>query len=73
MINISFEAGIFPNVFWKEGFSSSVLRFELPFDTIDHNILINQLEKWVDLSERALNWFRTYITGRQLGLNDLGK
>ena len=35
------------------------------FDTIDHDILINRLEKWVGLSDCVLNWFKTYIKGRK--------
>ena len=42
-----------------------LLDLSAAFDTIDHDILINRLEKLVGLSDRVLNWFRTYIKGRK--------
>ncbi|KAG5270734.1 hypothetical protein AALO_G00195980, partial [Alosa alosa] len=41
-----------------------LLYLSAAFDTIDHSILIHRLAKWVGLSDNALNWFQTYITGR---------
>lgn len=35
------------------------------FDTLDHNILIDGLEKWVALSERVCVLFRSYLTDRK--------
>ena len=35
------------------------------FDTIDHDVLINHLEKWVVFSTVFLNWFKTNIKGRK--------
>ena len=35
------------------------------FDTVDHDILIDRLENWVGLTGPVLNWFRTYLTGRE--------
>lgn len=43
------------------------------FDTINHGILINQLEKWVCLSGAVLDWFRSYLSKRKIfaSLGDL--
>lgn len=42
-----------------------LLDLSAAFDTIDHDILINRLERLVGLSDCVLNWFRTYIKGRK--------
>ena len=34
------------------------------FDTVDHQIMLCKLSE-IDLSETALHWFRSYLTGRQ--------
>jgi len=34
------------------------------FDTVDHEILIARLEQWVGIRGKALEWFRSYLTGR---------
>uniref|UniRef100_A0A8C6MHV2 Reverse transcriptase domain-containing protein n=1 Tax=Nothobranchius furzeri TaxID=105023 RepID=A0A8C6MHV2_NOTFU len=34
------------------------------FDTIDHSILINRLERSVGFTGQALQWIRSYLTGR---------
>ena len=34
------------------------------FDTIDHAVLIKHLEQWVGISGTALEWFKSYLTGR---------
>uniref|UniRef100_A0A8C6Q198 Reverse transcriptase domain-containing protein n=1 Tax=Nothobranchius furzeri TaxID=105023 RepID=A0A8C6Q198_NOTFU len=34
------------------------------FDTTDHNILINRLERSVGITGQALQWIRSYLTGR---------
>lgn len=36
----------------------NLLDFSSTFDTIDHNILLNCLEKWVGLSGTVLRWFQ---------------
>lgn len=47
--------------------ASILILFDLSaaFDTIDHDILIHHLVKWVGLSDNVLNWFQTHITGRE--------
>ena len=42
-----------------------LLDLSAAFDTIDHDILINRLEKHIGFSECVLNWFKTYIRGRK--------
>ena len=39
------------------------------FDTIDHCILIDRLEKWVGLSGSALKWFTSYLAERQFSVS----
>ena len=34
------------------------------FDTADHCILLHRLEKMFRIEGKALDWFRTYLTGR---------
>ena len=34
------------------------------FDTVDHDILINRLQKFVGLSGPVFDWFKTYLSGR---------
>ena len=34
------------------------------FDTVDHCILLYRLEKMFRIEDKALDWFRTYLTGR---------
>ena len=34
------------------------------FDTIDHHILVNRLEKWYGISGSALRWLSSYLTDR---------
>ena len=34
------------------------------FDTVDHSILLHRLEKMFRIEGKALDWFRTYLTGR---------
>ena len=38
--------------------------FLLTFDTIDHTILLRRLGNWFGVSGQALDWFKSYFTGR---------
>lgn len=46
-----------------------LLDLSAAFDTVDHCILINRLEKLVGLSGIVLNWFNTYVTERTFLVN----
>lgn len=49
----------------------SVLLLDLSaaFDTIDHAVLINRLEKCVAISSVALKWFDSYLSARIVSIN----
>lgn len=36
------------------------------FDTVNHDIVISRLEYWVGVTETALDWFRLYLSNRNL-------
>ncbi len=38
-----------------------LLDLSAAFNTIDHNILLNRLENFVDISGSALAWFKSYL------------
>ena len=42
----------------------TLLDLSAPFDTIDHTILLNRLNVYYGISELALGWFKSYLSGQ---------
>ena len=42
----------------------TLLDLSAALDTIDHTILLRRLGNWFAVSGKALDWFKSYLTGR---------
>ena len=42
----------------------TLLDLPATFETIDHNILLSRLDDWFGVTGKALNWIKSYLTGR---------
>ena len=42
----------------------TLLDLSATFDTIDHTILLRRLDKWFGVTGKALDWLKSYLTGR---------
>ena len=42
----------------------TLLNLSAAFDTTDHTILLRRLGNWFGVSGKALDWFKSYLTGR---------
>ena len=57
--------GIRANTDAKQLYVIVLLVLSAACDAVDHDVLLDRLERWVGLSSTVLNWFRTYLTGRE--------
>ena len=58
MINECIRCGVMPKL-WKVGFVTP-----MPFDTIDHDILIRKLQLY-KFDRKSIKWFTNYLKDRQ--------
>ena len=42
----------------------TLLDLSAAFNTIDHTIPLSRLDDWFGVTRKALNWFKSYLTGR---------
>ena len=42
----------------------TLLNLSAAFDTVDHTILLRRLGNWFGVSGKALDWFKSYLTGK---------
>jgi hypothetical protein len=48
----------------QQGVFLVLLDLSAAFDTVEHNILVNRMANEIGLTGTALNWYRSYFTGR---------
>ena len=44
----------------------TLLNFSAAFNTVDHTILLRRLDDWFRVTGKALDWYKSYLTGRWL-------
>ena len=48
----------------RKGVFLVLLDLSAAFDTVDHNILLDRMEREIGITGTALKWFKSYFTGR---------
>ena len=48
----------------QKGVFLVLLNLSVAFDTVNHNTLFNRLESEIGFTGKALDWYRSYFTGR---------